>query len=530
MSLTKVSYSMVKGAPVNVLDFGAVGNGITDDTAAIQLAINATPTGGLLFIPVGTYLVTNTLTCSLPITLNGEGTGSVILVDAAVSVNIDIIRVYPTGASPEVKDFFSFQNFYIKPVSGTPGRYGIHIDASAVNIAQTLIDRVWIAKLGNVSIYADGANTSSLFHITNCQIMNGISIPTAGDTIWITGNQITGDTYGLNITFTSGALLLMLVGNNITSKYGVHIGAPANFSVISDNEFETFATFLGSNGSVVDIDGNSVDSVNDFVISRNSFSIINSIVAYAIRVNYANRTSITDNRFFRSSGVQTLINITSNANNTYVGTNMFDNSGPFSQMITNNGVNTVIAAAFLANFIIPSNNVGIGTAAPSNNASLEIQTSAATPALWVQTGGTTASYTIADFRNGSNVPVLQALGNNTVFVNSLGTGIVYSNAGILTSTNPSDERLKIDIEDLSFGLANILALRPVSYQWKTDKIDQGTQYGFIAQEVQSVIPDLIREFETKDGTRYGIEKEGIYVAMVKAIQELTARVADLEAK
>lgn len=40
MALTKVSYSMINGAPINVLDFGAVGDGITNDTAAIQAALN----------------------------------------------------------------------------------------------------------------------------------------------------------------------------------------------------------------------------------------------------------------------------------------------------------------------------------------------------------------------------------------------------------------------------------------------------------------------------------------------------------
>lgn len=40
MALTKVTYAMIKGAPVNAYDFGAVGDGITDDSDAIQTAID----------------------------------------------------------------------------------------------------------------------------------------------------------------------------------------------------------------------------------------------------------------------------------------------------------------------------------------------------------------------------------------------------------------------------------------------------------------------------------------------------------
>ena len=41
---------------INVKDFGATGDGITDDTLAIQTAINCLPRGGKLFFPAGTYL------------------------------------------------------------------------------------------------------------------------------------------------------------------------------------------------------------------------------------------------------------------------------------------------------------------------------------------------------------------------------------------------------------------------------------------------------------------------------------------
>ncbi|CAB4157061.1 Pectate lyase superfamily protein [uncultured Caudovirales phage] len=58
MALTKATYSMIDGAPVNVKDFGAVGNGIADDTAAILLAFQ---NGGHVVFPKGTYKVTTVL-------------------------------------------------------------------------------------------------------------------------------------------------------------------------------------------------------------------------------------------------------------------------------------------------------------------------------------------------------------------------------------------------------------------------------------------------------------------------------------
>ena len=59
MSLTKVTYSMINGAPINVKDFGAIGDGTTDDTAAIQAALDfAETTSTPIYVPTGVYRLT----------------------------------------------------------------------------------------------------------------------------------------------------------------------------------------------------------------------------------------------------------------------------------------------------------------------------------------------------------------------------------------------------------------------------------------------------------------------------------------
>jgi len=66
---------------VNVKDFGAVGDGVADDTAAIQAAVNATPINGTIFIPDGNYLISSNInSSSKAFILYGTFTGSGIIV------------------------------------------------------------------------------------------------------------------------------------------------------------------------------------------------------------------------------------------------------------------------------------------------------------------------------------------------------------------------------------------------------------------------------------------------------------------
>ena len=110
-----------------------------------------------------------------------------------------------------------------------------------------------------------------------------------------------------------------------------------------------------------------------------------------------------------------------------------------------------------------------------------------------------------------------------VTINNLGTGPVYSNSGVLSNTPPSDERLKNNITNISWGLNDILKLRPVSFNWKDDRANQGKQFGFIAQEVHSIMPEAIKIFG-EDFKYLGLEKDAIYATLVKAVQELSAEI------
>lgn len=71
MSLTKATYSMISYAPINVMDYGAVGDGLTDDTAAINAAIAAAPAGGWVIQLGPAHLISSTIEVNKPVRITG---------------------------------------------------------------------------------------------------------------------------------------------------------------------------------------------------------------------------------------------------------------------------------------------------------------------------------------------------------------------------------------------------------------------------------------------------------------------------
>lgn len=100
MALTKVSYSMIEGASANVLDFGAVGDGIADDTSAIQDAIDSSLA---VYFPEGVYKITQPVNLQSQSRLFGAGYKSRILETAGgIIVGTDLSDVIIENLQVEI--------------------------------------------------------------------------------------------------------------------------------------------------------------------------------------------------------------------------------------------------------------------------------------------------------------------------------------------------------------------------------------------------------------------------------------------
>ena len=82
---------------VNVLDFGAKGDGVTDDYQAFNAAISAVTDGGGVFVPEGKYLIKSMLSFNKPVVLRGEGADKTHLLIDHNSNAFEIIT-YKRGA------------------------------------------------------------------------------------------------------------------------------------------------------------------------------------------------------------------------------------------------------------------------------------------------------------------------------------------------------------------------------------------------------------------------------------------------
>lgn len=118
--------------------------------------------------------------------------------------------------------------------------------------------------------------------------------------------------------------------------------------------------------------------------------------------------------------------------------------------------------------------------------------------------------------------------NGDLFVKTVQSSTLLGGAVNLTTDvngniirDPSDIKLKRNIETLENSLDKVLKLRGVSYEWKdASRFGDQTEIGFIAQEVQEVLPEVIRA----DGEYLAMNTRNILGVVVEAIKEMWNKV------
>lgn len=247
------------------LDFGAVGDGLTDDTAALQKAIDATQNGGSLFFPGGRKYLVRNLTATGEVHWFGPGgswlndraadgaviiqgdhaTGDLLtLVNAAYSnvsgIAFDGNRLNQTKSCNGIRlvncEFTRFDNIYVTSFSG----HGILLEN--VNDLQTSdeIDFVdcYSVLNGKDGIHFDFQDGKAVSAPGDCEIIgghydfnfgNGIGLHVSSYTSINGANVLSNQKAGIEAVYCTG---LNITGNMVRNNQhqGIVLGANAPFT------------------------------------------------------------------------------------------------------------------------------------------------------------------------------------------------------------------------------------------------------------------------------------------------------------
>jgi hypothetical protein len=111
------------------------------------------------------------------------------------------------------------------------------------------------------------------------------------------------------------------------------------------------------------------------------------------------------------------------------------------------------------------------------------------------------------------------------FINYAGS--IYATSTSITAI--SDESLKENIRDLDKGLDTVLALQPRRFDWKNG--DGNDIMGFVAQEVEEVMPELVHDFKySETETKLGLKMGDMVPTLVKAIQDQQEIIENLKSR
>jgi len=188
-----------------------------------------------------------------------------------------------------------------------------------------------------------------------------------------------------------------------------------------------------------------------------------------------------------------------------------------------------------------NNGVGIGTTNPQRDLHVE---NASDHAIISAVSGTTnlAGLVLGDtadddrgaiiYNNSSDYLYFQSNGAENMRLESDGDLHVEGDV-VAYSTTISDKRLKDNVKPLESSLDKVMNLKGVEYVWNNGSRKGQKDIGFIAQEVENIIPEIVREkkviFDEEEKYKT-VDYEKITAVLVEAVKELKSEIEVLKNK
>jgi hypothetical protein len=551
MALTKATYSMIEGAVFNVLDYGAVGDGVANDQPACQAAVDAAVAagGGAVYFPAGTYKLTSVassdttpnglllpdtngdFTTNNGIMLFGDGVDSVLLAGNTAMCVVRNSRLYTT-----IRDL---------KIDGGPKTQVIGIGVIPESVTQTT------ELVSNSFMVVDN------IHIENCR--RGMQFQP--------GPTVSGsDSGGFYHT----------IRNLVSNLNDEHVLMTGDVTAAGNRTTRTTffkCTFLRGNTGINLIAGTEIDfvSCNWELIAQGTTPYATPVAFYYADSNPANINLIGGYTEACTTGVVAA----TSAIATQISLIGFNQTGSpdatvafMNRFQPQNSVISKPSAVSLASLSINNSSFVALVADPAgaDQKIAELWVNGAAKQQWVSGSTTTFYHTNSNLRmdaNGNFFPVT----DNIVSLGANGnrwTAVWAANGTIQTS----DPRTKSDIQDSALGLNFINKLRPVSYKFKvggnrlveekivkeaeydengnliraaiTEKViepfaGKRTHYGLLTTNVKESLGDLdfggyiktnLDDPESEEALRY----DEFIAPLIKAVQELSAEVESLKSK
>lgn len=175
MSLTKATYSMINGAPANVLDYGADPTGVADSSAAFAAAV---ATGKTVFAPAGTYKAQVNLQSGQM--LVGEGSRNVTTL-IPISNSQYVVGINATSVA---KQRCVIANLSITNPNSATGNVGIRFQGTDVNSINDyhLLENVYIDSIETGIVVRGRQIWSTYVNVEVTNATTGLDVITDGTT------------------------------------------------------------------------------------------------------------------------------------------------------------------------------------------------------------------------------------------------------------------------------------------------------------------------------------------------------------